>query len=156
MFSINSSLAAKVLLDRSSSSPAPAADLDAYCAVLVAVDDAAAWAWNGTPVHVEPFFQSGDDTPAELFVTARFGALAASLMVELDTDRLVRADTSRDVLEMVGAGLNAAQASLFRSFPPASTLQGRLPPLSAPVCHCICRMSLSGTAGGASALISTL
>lgn len=119
MFSFNSSLAAEVLLNRASWTPAPAPDLDAYSAVLLTIDDAAAWEWNGTPVHVEPFFQSGDDTPDELFVTARFGALAASLMVELDTDRLAQADTWAGVLEMVAEHLNDAHASLLRSFPPA-------------------------------------
>lgn len=119
MFSLDSSLAAEVMLNRTAWTPAPAADLDAYAAVLLTVDDAAAWEWNGIPVHVEPFFQSGDDRPAELFVTARFGALAASLMVELDTDRLAQADTWAGVLEMVVDDLNEAHASLLRSFPSA-------------------------------------
>lgn len=119
MFSLNASLAADAMLTRAAWKPAPATDLDAYAAVLHTVDDAAAWEWDGIPVHVEPFFQSGDARPAELFVTARFGALAAALMVELDTDRLAQADTWAGVLEMVTDDLNDAHASLLRSFPPA-------------------------------------
>lgn len=119
MFALNASLVADAMLTRASWKPAPATDLDAYAAVLLTIGDAAAWEWNGIPVHVEPFFQSGDDMPAELFVTARFGALAASLMVELDTDRLAQADTWAGVLKMVTDDLNDAHTSLLRSFPPA-------------------------------------
>ncbi|AVM66092.1 hypothetical protein M3C36_09085 [Dietzia cinnamea] len=119
MFSLKASPMADAMLTRALWKPAPATDLDAYAAVLHTVDDAAAWEWNGIPAHVEPFFQSGDDTPDALFVSARFGALAASLMVELDTEQLARADTWGGVLEMVTDDLNDAHASLLRSFPPA-------------------------------------
>lgn len=119
MFALNASLVADAMLTRASWKPAPATDLDAYAAVLITIGDAAAWEWNGIPVHVEPFFQSGDDTPDALFVTARFGALAASLMVELDTEQLAQADTWGGVLEMVTDDLNEAHTSLLRSFPPA-------------------------------------
>lgn len=117
MFSIDSKTAARALPVSAAEVPAPASDMAAYWAALIAVDDAAAWQWNGVPVHVAPFFNAGDGTPDLLFVTARFGSLAASLMVELDTERLCRAATWEGVLGMVADDLNAAHASLFRSFP---------------------------------------
>lgn len=119
MFSIDSKTAARVLSLPALDVPGPAIGVVVYRDVLLAVDDAAAWQWNGVPVHVEPFFNAGDGTPDLLCVTARFGSLAASLMVELDTDRLAQADTWAGVLEMVTEDLNDAHASLLRSFPPA-------------------------------------
>lgn len=132
MFTLEMPLVRAVLGPRAEQAPAAADDLRSHYDVICAVDDAAAWAFDGAGVHVEPFCQhspSGERISEFLFVTVRYGALAASQMVEVDTTQLAEARTWLEALQLLTGRINDATASIAHSFPPPAptdTLMQRL------------------------------
>ncbi|MFL0579454.1 hypothetical protein [Dietzia sp. 179-F 9C3 NHS] len=126
MYSVDIPLAAAVLSERAEKAP-PAApqNLHEFFDVITEVDDASAWLLGDIPVHVEPFYQRGPDGEVLsdcLFVTVRYGALASSLMVEVDTEAMRRAASwLRSLTVLADQITEAAQTVSAHLLPKAAT-----------------------------------